>query len=248
MFGWPADLTRRRAIDSLHGGRRGAEQRRNGRILREGPYDALWIQPAAGDAGGALGAALFAWHQISGHPRDNRDRDTMRGALLGPEYTNEEIGAYLARVGAPAERLSDSALVDRVARLLAEEKVVGWFHGRMEFGPRALGARSIIGDARSPRMQAVMNKKIKFREGFRPFAPCVLSDHVKEYFDLACESPYMLLVARVAEDNPADAVRFTSLWGIDGSTCPGARSGSHPHRLRARIQTVDPERHGCSTR
>jgi carbamoyltransferase len=218
----------------------------NGRILREGPYDGLWIQPAAGDAGGALGAALFAWHQISGNPRDNRDRDTMRGALLGPEYTNEEIGAYLERVGAPAECLSDSALVDRVARLVAEEKVIAWFHGRMEFGPRALGARSIIGDARSPRMQAVMNKKIKFREGFRPFAPCVLYDRVKEYFDLACESPYMLLVARVAEDKrlpmPSDA---TSLWGIDRLNVPRSTIPAVTHiDYSARIQTVDPERHG----
>ncbi len=218
----------------------------NGRILREGPYDALWIQPAAGDAGGALGAALFAWHQISGKPRDNRDRDTMRGALLGPEYTNEEIGAYLERVGAPAERLSDSALVDRVARLVAEEQVIGWFHGRMEFGPRALGARSIIGDARSPRMQAVMNKKIKFREGFRPFAPCVLYDRVKEYFDLACESPYMLLVARVAEHKrlpiPSDA---QNLWGIEMLNVPRSTIPAVTHiDYSARIQTVDPERHG----
>jgi carbamoyltransferase len=218
----------------------------NGRILREGPFSALWIQPAAGDAGGSLGAALFAWHQVQGQPRDNRGRDTMRGALLGPEYSNEEIASYLGRVGAVSERLSDSGLVDRVARLLTEEKVVGWFQGRMEFGPRALGARSIIGDARSPRMQAIMNKKIKFREGFRPFAPCVLHDRVKEYFDLACESPYMLLVARVAEDKCIPmAPEAQALWGIDKLNIPRSAIPAVTHvDYSARIQTVDPERHG----
>jgi len=218
----------------------------NGRILREGPFQALWIQPAAGDAGGALGAALFAWHQIFKHPRDNGGRDTMRGALLGPVFSNEDIGAYIRRAGAVAERLSESALVDRIARLMTEEKVIGWFRGRMEFGPRALGARSIIGDARSPRMQAIMNKKIKFREGFRPFAPCVLHDRVKEYFDLDCESPYMLLVARVAEDKcipmPAEA---KALWGIDKLNVPRSTIPAVTHiDYSARIQTVDPERHG----
>jgi carbamoyltransferase len=218
----------------------------NGRILREGPFEALWIQPAAGDAGGALGAALFAWHQVFDHPRDNRGRDTMRGALLGPEYTNEEIDAYIRSAGAVAERLSEQALIDRVARLLTDEKVVGWFRGRMEFGPRALGARSIIGDARSPRMQAVMNKKIKFREGFRPFAPCVLYDRVKEYFDLGCESPYMLLVARVAEDKCIPMSPETrALWGIDKLNVARSAIPAVTHiDYSARVQTVDPERHG----
>ncbi|HYE66015.1 MAG TPA: carbamoyltransferase, partial [Pyrinomonadaceae bacterium] len=218
----------------------------NGRILREGPFDELWAQPAAGDAGGALGAALAVWYQVLDNPRDNGGRDMMRGALLGPEPSDIEISSYLERVGAVSEKLSDQELADRVARLLNEEKVIGWFHGRMEFGPRALGARSIIGDARSPKMQSVMNKKIKFRESFRPFAPCVLRDHVSEYFDLSCDSPYMLLVARVAEDKclpmPAEA---QSLWGIEKLNVPRSHIPAVTHvDYSARIQTVDPERHG----
>src|SRR5205809_4194841 len=169
----------------------------NGRLLREGPFEELWIQPAAGDAGGALGAALFVWHQVLERPRRHGGRDAMGGAFLGPEYSDIEIAAYLERVGAVAEELTDEELVDRVARLLNQEKVIGWFRGRMEFGPRALGARSIIGDARSPRMQAQMNLKIKFREGFRPFAPAVLRDQVGEWFQFDGDSPYMLLVADV---------------------------------------------------
>jgi carbamoyltransferase len=143
----------------------------NGRILREGPFRKLWIQPAAGDAGGALGAALAVWHQVLDRPRTVNGKDRMKGSWLGPEFTDAEIVSYLDRVGAVSEKLSDSDLSDRVAKLVADEKILGWFRGRMEFGPRALGARSIIGDARSPRMQAQMNLKIKFREGFRPFAP-----------------------------------------------------------------------------
>jgi carbamoyltransferase len=218
----------------------------NGRILREGPFEEIWIQPAAGDAGGALGAALFVWHQVLGRPRDNGGCDTMKGALLGPEYSDDEIAAYLDRVGATGERLSDLALADRVAELLDEGKVVGWFRGRMEFGPRALGARSIIGDARNPRMQATMNKKIKFREGFRPFAPCVLREHADEYFDLNGESPYMLLVARVAEDKciPMSA-EAKALWGIDKLNVPRSCIPAVTHvDYSARVQTVDCERHG----
>jgi carbamoyltransferase len=193
-----------------------------------------------------VGAALFVWHQIFDKPRDNGGRDTMRGALLGPAYSEAEIAAYLARADAVSETLSDEELVDRVAHLLDDEKVIGWFHGRMEFGPRALGARSIIGDARSPRMQAVMNLKIKFREGFRPFAPCVLRDHLQEYFDLDRESPYMLLVAPIREDRrlpaPAEA---TSLWGIDRLNVPRSTIPAVTHiDYSARIQTVDAERHG----
>src|SRR3989449_7920570 len=164
----------------------------NGRLLREGPFKRLWIQPAAGDAGGALGVAELIWHRHCKQPRQVMPgKDAMRGAYLGPEYTPEEIEQYLRAQGAAYARLERSALLERVAALLAEEKVVGWFNGRMEFGPRALGARSILGDPRSPRMQAQMNIKIKFREGFRPFAPSVLRERVSDYFELDCDSPYM---------------------------------------------------------
>ncbi|HEX7771197.1 MAG TPA: carbamoyltransferase, partial [Pyrinomonadaceae bacterium] len=218
----------------------------NGRILREGPFKELWIQPAAGDAGGALGAALAVWYQMKAKPRDNGGRDTMRGALLGPEYTDAEIATYVESVAGVAERLPDLALAQRVARLLADGKVVGWFRGRMEFGPRALGSRSIIGDARNPRMQSRMNLKIKFRESFRPFAPCVLREHAAEYFNLSCESPYMQLVATVAEDKrlpiPPDK---QSLWGIDQLNVQRSVIPAVTHvDYTARIQTVDPERHG----
>jgi len=218
----------------------------NGRILREGPYDALWAQPAAGDAGGALGAALAVWHQMLDNPRKAKPSDAMRGALLGPSYSDGDVEDSLKKVGGVASRLSDAELADRVAMLLAQEKVIGWFNGRMEFGPRALGSRSIIGDARSRRMQSVMNLKIKFRESFRPFAPCVLYDHVQEYFNLNCDSPYMMLVAEVAEDKrlplPAEA---QSLWGIDKLNVPRSTIPAVTHvDYSARIQTVDPARHG----
>jgi carbamoyltransferase len=218
----------------------------NGRILREGPFKRLWIQPAAGDAGGALGAALSVWHQMLDHPRSSSDTDRMKGSWLGPEFSDAEIVSYLDRVGAVSEKLSDCELADRVARLIADEKVVGWFRGRMEFGPRALGARSIIGDARSPRMQAQMNLKIKFRESFRPFAPCVLHDHVRDYFELEGESPYMLLVAPLAEHRRR---RMTAdeekLWGIEKLNVPRSDVPAVTHvDYSARVQTVDPQRHG----
>ena len=218
----------------------------NGRILREGPFKGIWIQPAAGDAGGALGAALAVWHQMMGRPRDNQGRDTMRGGLLGPEYTDAEISAYIESVAGVSERLPDLALARRVAELLAAGKVIGWFRGRMEFGPRALGARSIIGDARNPKMQSQMNLKIKFRESFRPFAPCVLREHVSEWFNLSGESPYMQLVATVKEDKrlpvPEDK---QSLWGIDQLNVQRSVIPAVTHvDYSARIQTVDPERHG----
>ena len=174
----------------------------NGRLLREGPYDSIWVQPAAGDAGGALGAALFVWHQLLEQPREPRGRDSQQGSLLGPSYSRSSVRRWLE-----ADRVrfrqfgSERELHDHVARLLAEEKVVGWFQGRMEFGPRALGARSILGDPRSARMQATMNLKIKFRESFRPFAPIVLREHASEWFEInrGHESPYMLMVAPVRE-------------------------------------------------
>jgi carbamoyltransferase len=171
----------------------------NGRILREGIFDRIWIQPAAGDAGGALGAALFTWHQYLGRERQADDRnDSQRGSYLGPEYSRYEIHAFLTSNHIPFTELSDTELPEKIADLIQVEKVIGWFYGRMEFGPRALGARSIIGDARSPKMQEVMNLKIKFRESFRPFAPSVLREKCADWFELESESPYMLLVAPVA--------------------------------------------------
>jgi carbamoyltransferase len=170
----------------------------NGLLLREGIFDDLWIQPAAGDAGGALGAPLAYWHNALGKPRAIAPgRDAMRGALLGPEFEPAQIRAYLDFHRLPYEELPEAAWAPRIARLMAEENVVGLCHGRMEFGPRALGNRSIVGDARSPRMQSIMNLKIKFRESFRPFAPSVLLERVADYFELDGPSPYMLLVADV---------------------------------------------------
>lgn len=169
----------------------------NGRLLREGPFDAIWIQPAAGDAGGALGAALMAWHEHQGRPRRPGPGDAMQGAYLGPAFADDEIAAFLAQEEVPHEHVGYEALPERVAALLAEEKVVGWFQGRMEFGPRALGARSILADPRGRAVQRTVNLKIKFRESFRPFAPSVLAERVSDYFDLDAASPYMLLVAPV---------------------------------------------------
>ena len=155
----------------------------NGRVLREGPFENIWIQPAAGDAGGALGAALLVWHHLLGNPRQPNPHDSQKGSFLGPAFSNEEIGLFLDSVGAATSTSPMKvSLLDRVAHLLAQEKIVGWFQGRMEYGPRALGCRSIIGDARSPRMQQTMNLKIKFRESFRPFAPCVLREFVDTVF------------------------------------------------------------------
>jgi carbamoyltransferase len=180
----------------------------NGILLREGIFDDIWIQPAAGDAGGALGAPLAYWHNALGKPRDvsangstaaGRPRDGMRGALLGPDFSRDQIKEYLDAQGLPAEELSDAEWAPRVAAVLAGENVVGLCQGRMEFGPRALGGRSIVGDSRSPKMQSIMNLKIKYRESFRPFAPSVLEERIGDYFELDRPSPYMLLVADVVE-------------------------------------------------
>jgi carbamoyltransferase len=176
----------------------------NGKLLREGPFENIWIQPAAGDAGGALGAAQFVWYQLLDNPRQTDDRnDLQRGSLLGPRHDSDSIASFLTQNQIRFQRFeNEHELVNHVAKLLADEKVIGWFQGRMEFGPRALGSRSIIGDARSPKMQAVMNLKIKYRESFRPFAPIVLREKASEWFDIATEheSPYMLLVADVVKD------------------------------------------------
>jgi carbamoyltransferase len=221
----------------------------NGRLLREGPFENLWIQPAAGDAGGALGVATIIWHQLLDQPRLPRPRDSQSGSLLGPALDDDQIEKFLNRVQARYRRFpDDSSLCEEVSRLLSEDKVVGWVQGRMEFGPRALGARSILGDARSPRMQSVMNLKIKFRESFRPFAPSVLEDHVAEHFEVRPResSPYMLLVAGVRDARRADAEsQMAGLSGIDKLKVLRSEIPAVTHvDYSARIQTVDPERHG----
>ena len=219
----------------------------NGKILRDGCFDRIWVQPAAGDAGGALGAALFTWHQLLDNPRSQRcDGDHQKASLLGPQYSSEEIQRVLDTVEASYKRYDDEQeLLDVVARLLADEKVVGYFQGRMEFGPRALGSRSILGDPRSRRMQSTMNLKIKFRESFRPFAPCVLKEHVHEWFDMRPgeDSPYMLLVAPVRAEHRI-APNGASIEGLERvkavrSTVPAITHVDYS----ARVQTVD-ERHG----
>jgi carbamoyltransferase len=247
----------------------------NGRILRESSFDEIWIQPAAGDAGGAIGVALALWHRYLGNPRASAEStgrwerpqrlpptiaarpaepgvanesprapkyaDGMNGSFLGPSFSNDEIAAFIGRTGCRASRVDRGALADRVAGLLADGKVVGLVQGRMEFGPRALGGRSIIGDARSPKMQSLMNVKIKFRESFRPFAPAVLRDHVADWFELDGDSPYMLLVADVLASRrlPAPAGAQANLWGIDRLNVPRSTIPAVTHvDYSARIQTV----------
>ncbi len=215
----------------------------NGRILREGPFKDIWIQPAAGDAGGALGVAQLIWHRHLKQPRAVHRHDQMRGAYLGPAFSDTEIEGFLKQHGIPYERLDAKDRFKRVAGILGDEKIVGWFNGRMEFGPRALGNRSILGDPRSPRMQAQMNIKIKFREGFRPFAPSVLRERVNDYFEMDCDSPYMLLVApvqkarRIAMSNAQQ-----QLWGIDLLNVPKSDLPAITHvDYSARVQTVTAE-------
>ena len=216
----------------------------NGRILREGPFKGLWIQPAAGDAGGALGAALSAWYQHEGKPRTGDNvKDQMKGSYLGPAFSDDEVEARLKSLGAVYIRLEDSELYGRVADELAAGKVVGWLQGRMEFGPRSLGGRSILGDARSTKMQSVMNLKIKYRESFRPFAPSVLRERVSDYFQMDCDSPYMLLVAPVVEKRrlPFNS-RQKGLWGIDLLNVTRSNIPAVTHiDYSARVQTVHEE-------
>ncbi len=216
----------------------------NGRLLREGPFKRIWIQPAAGDAGGALGVAQLVWHRYCKEPRTTKPgKDGMKGAYLGPSFSESEIEAFLLSVGAHYERVERDELLSRVAALLADEKVVGWFNGRMEFGPRALGSRSILGDPRSPSMQAQMNIKIKFREGFRPFAPSILRERTRDYFELDCDSPYMLLVAPVAPERKIPArLEDQGLWGINQLNVLRSDIPAVTHiDYSARIQTVDRE-------
>lgn len=213
----------------------------NGRLLREGPFDDIWIQPASGDAGGALGAALFGWYQYLGNTRTADDvHDAMQGSYLGPEFSQKDIKKFLDQVGATYHMALDGELGREVARLLADQKVVGWFQGRMEFGPRALGNRSILGDARSPKMQEVMNIKIKFRESFRPFAPSVLAEHVSDYFELDRSSPYMLLVADVKKERKkAMSQDQQKLFGLDKLHVLRSDIPAVTHvDYSARIQTV----------
>jgi carbamoyltransferase len=219
----------------------------NGRISRETEFDDIWVQPAAGDAGGALGAALFVWHQLLNQDRKAGDMDSQKGSLLGPSYTTSQVRGILDSLGAPYQELNDDQLIDTVAALIDQGKVIGWFQGPMEFGPRALGNRSIIGDARSEQMQSVMNLKIKFRESFRPFAPCVLKEDKNEFFEMkdGQESPYMLLVAPVRPDKRlATDEAQDSLFGIDKLKVKRSVVPAITHvDYSARIQTVDPVRH-----
>ncbi len=224
----------------------------NGKLLREGPFENIWIQPAAGDAGGALGAALFVWHQLMGKPRQVSGCDIQKGSLLGPSFPADAIEHFLKRTETTCEHFVDeNELLTHVAQLLAEEKVIGWFSGRMEFGPRALGARSILGDPRSPKMQAIMNVKIKFRESFRPFAPVVLQEFAAAWFDMepGQESPYMLLVAPVREAHRvplsatdrqvmADDPDLRHRVNVVRSTIPAVTHVDYS----ARVQTVDEQR------
>ena len=223
----------------------------NGLVLRDRAFDDVWIQPAAGDAGGALGAALFVWHQLLDNPRTVDDHhDLQKGSLLGPRFKPDEIRAFLDGIGARYRHFDDEeALLDRIADLIADEKVIGHVQGRMEFGPRALGSRSIIGDARSTKMQSVMNLKIKFRESFRPFAPSVLREDVDQWFmmDKETDSPYMLLVADVqpsrrleVEKTNGDGRWIDRLLKVVRSTVPAITHVDYS----ARVQTVDSERHG----
>ncbi len=225
----------------------------NGRLLREGPFERIWIQPAAGDAGGALGVATLIWHQLLDNPREIRAPDAQYGSLLGLEYEDDEIAGFLDSVGAFYERIdAEDALCERVADAIAAGNVVGWFQGRMEFGPRALGSRSILADARASEMQSTINLKVKFREGFRPFAPIVLEEHASEYFDLdeGQESPYMLLVTPVRESKrlaiPPELVEAegTDKLKQKRSTIPAVTHVDYS----ARVQTIDAERHGLLRR
>lgn len=214
----------------------------NGKLLREGIFDDIWIQPAAGDAGAALGAALFAWYQYLENDRTaNGKRDSQRGSYLGPKFENDHIEDYLKKNKIPYTKLSNEELPEKIADLIADEKVVGWFQGRMEFGPRALGGRSIIGDARSSKMQETMNLKIKFRESFRPFAPSVIRERAADYFELDGESPYMLLVAPVRKEIRREmSEEEQKLFGLEKLHITRSSIPAITHvDYSARIQTVD---------
>ncbi len=215
----------------------------NGKVLKESPFKDIWIQPAAGDAGGAIGAALIIWYQYLENERIIPNSDGMKGAYLGPEYSEDEILSFLNSNKIPFKKLSSEELLKVVSDLLAKENIIGWFQGRMEFGPRALGNRSILGDARSPKMQETMNLKIKFRESFRPFAPSVLAEKISDYFELEKESPYMLLVANVKKNRRKEMTEEQKkLFGIDKLNIPRSDIPAVTHiDYSARIQTVHQE-------
>ncbi len=216
----------------------------NGRILREGPFKSIWIQPAAGDAGGALGAALFVWYHYLDNPRKAEGgKDLMGGSYLGPSFDRDEIRSFLQTKNIPFRELTEEEIPQTIADLIAQEKVIGWFRGRLEFGPRALGGRSIIGDARSPQMQETMNLKIKFRESFRPFAPAVLREKVSDYFEMTAESPYMLLVAPVRKEMRREMTEEENrLFGLAKINTLRSPIPAVTHvDYSARIQTVDQE-------
>ncbi len=216
----------------------------NSRLVREGPFENIWIQPAAGDAGGALGAALFTWYQYLENRRNaDGKRDFQQGSLLGPEFKNGSILNYLKENNIAYTELRDDEIPQKVADLIAQQKVIGWFQGRMEFGPRALGSRSIIGDARSPKMQEIMNLKIKFRESFRPFAPSVIKERAGDYFELNRESPYMLLVAAVKQElRKQVSEKAHNLFGLDKLHLVRTDIPAVTHvDYSARVQTVSRE-------
>ena len=213
----------------------------NGKLLREGPFEDIWIQPAAGDAGGALGAALIGWyHYFENSRKADQKNDSQKGSYLGPEFNDEEILGFINQKEITYKKLETKDIPKIVADLIEQEKVIGWFQGRMEFGPRALGSRSIIGDARSPKMQAQMNIKIKFREGFRPFAPSVLAEKLSDYFDINSSSPYMLLVADVKKERQKEMNESErELFGIDKLNVLRSDIPAVTHiDYSARIQTV----------
>ncbi len=214
----------------------------NGKILREKIFDRIWIQPAAGDAGGALGAALFSWYHVEDNPRTAHGvRDSQSGSYLGPSFSGEQVETWLTRKGYPYTRMTPETVPGWVAEQIDNQKVIGWFSGPMEFGPRALGARSIIGDARSSEMQSIMNLKIKYRESFRPFAPSCLVEHVNDYFELDEPSPYMLLVANVQESRRKQmTAEQEKLFGIEKLNVPRSDIPAITHvDHSARVQTVD---------
>jgi carbamoyltransferase len=234
----------------------------NGRILREGPFKNIWIQPASGDAGGAVGAAYFGWHQYLEKPRATDGKtDSMRGSFLGPEFSETEIEEFLSKHQIPFTRLADSEVPEKIAGLAAQEKVIGWFQGAMEFGPRALGSRSIIGDPRSSKMQEQMNLKIKFRESFRPFAPSVTVEKASEYFEISTESPYMLLVAPVQQrwrreiTEDEKKLEGIDLLNVTRSEIPAVTHVDYSARVQTVSETQNPrfyrllkkfdEMHGC---
>ena len=220
----------------------------NGRILREGPFEDIWIQPAAGDAGGALGAALYVWYRYLNNERKALENSDMQmGSYLGPEFDNSTIEEFLKKEGMSYSKLTDEEMIDKVADLIASENVIGWFQGRMEFGPRALGGRSIIGDARSTEMQKTMNLKIKFRESFRPFAPTIIEEQISNFFEIDRKSPYMLLVAPVKkelwkENNQGDALGLDKL-NVVRSEIPAITHVDYSARIQSVNKNVNPKYH-----